>query len=196
MDLYFASHNPHKKQEFHAILEAQFTILGLDDLGINTAIEETGQNLEENALIKARSLAGLGYSPCIADDSGLEVNALGGAPGVLSARYSGVHGDHLANMNKLLMNLSTTKDRTARFRTVIALIFNAKEYIFEGYINGTISHSIEGSNGFGYDPIFIPTGSELSFGQMPVDRKLQMSHRSMAIYKLVEFLNTIKVDEN
>lgn len=196
MDLFFASNNSHKKLEIQAILPMPFQIKGLADLGLSIDIEESGQTLEENALIKARTLHNLGYDICIADDTGLEIKALYGAPGVLSARYSGIHGDHLANMLKVLNELYDSDDREARFRTVIALIFQGKEYLFEGIINGDIANEMRGHNGFGYDPIFVPRGFKLSFGQLPLKQKLQMSHRSIALNNLVDFLKTVKINEN
>lgn len=196
MDLFFATNNPNKKLEIQAILPEPFHIKGLDDLGLSIDIDESGQTLEENALIKARTLQNLGYDICIADDTGLEVNAIHGAPGVLSARYSGVHGDHQANMLKVLNELSDAMDRRARFRTVIALILHGKEYLFEGIVNGVMAKEIRGTNGFGYDPLFIPEGFSLTFGQLPIEQKLKMSHRSIALHKLIDFLKTVKVKEN
>lgn len=189
MEIYIASHNPHKKREIQPVLPANYRLLDLNDLGDFEPIEETGQTLEENALIKAKQLYKRLQKPCIADDSGLEVRALKGAPGVYSARYAGPAKNDLANMKLLLARLSEENDRSAQFRTVIAYIdADAKEFLFEGIVEGHIAHSIRGSQGFGYDPLFIPLGYENTFGELDPEIKHQISHRTLAIEKWVKQL--------
>ncbi len=187
-ELLLASHNSHKRKEIEAILPEGYIIYDLKDLGFYEDIEETGSRLEENALLKARFLYDKLHKPCIAEDSGLEVNALGGAPGVFSARYAGEEKSSLANMEKLLKEMEGISDRKARFRTVLALVLDGEEFLFEGELEGHIAYEIKGVHGFGYDPVFIPESFEKSFGELDPQIKLKLSHRSQALEKLLSFL--------
>ncbi len=189
MKLVFATNNRHKLQEVSAMLGEKFELLSLSDIGCNVDIPETSDTLSGNALQKARYVKEHFGIDCFADDTGLEVKALDGAPGVHSARYAGDH-DSEANITKLLGELEDKKDRTARFRTVIALLNGEKEYLFEGIVNGRIAEKREGHEGFGYDPVFVPDGYDCSFAQLGNDIKNTISHRARAIGKLVEFLNS------
>ena len=161
----------------------------LTDLNYDTEIEESGSTLEENALIKARTIFDTFKKNCFADDSGLEVFALGGKPGVYSARYAGYQKNAMDNTNKILDELKGIEDRQAQFRTVIALIFKGTEYLFEGIIKGQIAQTPIGQNGFGYDPVFIPEGYQQTFAELATDVKNKISHRANAIEKLLHFLN-------
>lgn len=187
-DLVFATNNQHKLQEVKAIIGDNFKILSLNDIGCRDDIAETADTFEGNALIKAKYIYNKYGINCFADDSGLEVEALNGAPGVRSARYATDGHDHEANINKLLKELSGKENRKARFRTVIALILNGKEFIFEGSIEGEITENRQGNNGFGYDPVFRPNGFEKTFAQMNEEEKNAISHRAVAVNKLNEFL--------
>lgn len=187
-DLVFATNNQHKLQEVKAIIGDNFKILSLNDIGCHDDIAETADTFEGNALIKAKYIYNKYGINCFADDSGLEVEALNGAPGVRSARYATDGHDHEANINKLLKELSGKENRKARFRTVIALILNGKEFIFEGSIEGEITENRQGNNGFGYDPVFRPNGFEKTFAQMNEEEKNAISHRAVAVNKLNEFL--------
>lgn len=190
MKIVFATNNQHKLEEIRHILGEQFEIVSLQDIGCNTDIPETGETLEENALIKARYVYEHYGLDCFADDTGLEVDALGGEPGVRSARYAeGAGHDSEANMSKLLANLKENNNRKARFRTVIALIIKGKEQLFEGVVRGEISRSRSGSEGFGYDPIFVPEGYDRSFAELGAEIKNSISHRARAVEKLAERLN-------
>ncbi len=190
MKIVFATNNQHKLEEIRHILGEQFEIVSLQDIGCNTDIPETGETLEENALIKARYVYEHYGLDCFADDTGLEVDALGGEPGVRSARYAeGVGHDSEANMSKLLANLKENNNRKARFRTVIALIIKGEEQLFEGVVRGEISRSRSGSEGFGYDPIFVPEGYDRSFAELGAEIKNSISHRARAVEKLAERLN-------
>ncbi|MFZ9847952.1 MAG: non-canonical purine NTP diphosphatase [Flavobacteriales bacterium] len=187
MALVFATNNHNKLKE--VISKLKIDILGLADIQCTEDIDETGKTFEENALIKAKYvLEKYGYD-CFADDSGLEVEALGGAPGVYSARYAGEHGNAEANMNKLLENLKGIDNRKARFVTVICLINKEKTVYFRGEINGTIINEKRGSDGFGYDPIFVPDGYSRTFAEMTLEEKNKMSHRALAVEKMVNYLN-------
>lgn len=186
--LVFASHNRHKKQEINDILGPAFRLTGLYDLGCYEEIAEPYDTLEENAMAKARHVFTHYGKNCFADDTGLEVEALHGQPGVMSARYAGPEKDSRANMNRLLRELAGKKNRKARFRTVIALVIDGKEYFFEGTVNGTISQEARGSKGFGYDPVFIPDGYEQTFGELDASVKNRISHRYAAIAKLADYL--------
>ena len=186
MALVFATNNQNKLKEVKSKLKAE--ILGLADIHCNEDIEETGKTFEENAFIKAKYvLDKYGYD-CFADDSGLEVDALDGAPGVYSARYAGEHGNAEANMNKLLENLKGIGNRKARFVTVICLINKENTLYFRGEINGTIINEKRGNDGFGYDPIFVPDGFNLTFAQMTLEEKNKMSHRALALEKMTQHL--------
>ncbi len=189
MKLVFATNNKHKLQEVRDILGDRIEVLSLSDIGCYDEIPETGTTLEENALIKARWInEKYGYC-CFADDTGLEVEALGGAPGVYSARYAGEDCNSLANMEKLLHNLTEKKNRNAQFRTVIALIIKGEEILFDGVVKGEIATEKRGDSGFGYDPIFIPEGYSISFAQMGNEEKNCISHRFRATEKLRNYLN-------
>ncbi len=161
---------------------------GLDDIGCHKEIAEPYDTLEENAMAKARYVYSHYGKNCFADDTGLEVEALSGQPGVISARYAGPGKDSRANMNKLLRELSGVTNRKARFRTVIALIIDGREYLFEGIVNGAITREARGSKGFGYDPVFIPYGYDQTFGELDAATKNRISHRYAAIAKLADFL--------
>ena len=193
MKIVFATNNQHKLSEVRQILGDRFDVVGLADIGCDEDIPETAETLEGNALQKARYVKEhYGYD-CFADDTGLEVASLGGAPGVHSARYAEVFGsgathDSEANMTLLLKNLEKITDRSARFRTVIALLYQGEEYLFEGICPGTILGERHGTEGFGYDPIFQPTGYDRCFAEMSADEKNAISHRGRATQKLAEFL--------
>jgi XTP/dITP diphosphohydrolase len=191
MTLLFASHNHNKSKEISAFLDASWSIQNLHDLGIYEEIPETGVTLKENALIKAQYLFDRYKQRCFADDSGLEVTSLGNQPGVYSARYAGVPKDDDANMNLLLKNLSGQSDRSAQFKTVIAYIDeNETPHFFEGTVQGKILTQKIGTSGFGYDPIFQPNGYDISFAQMDLKNKNAISHRTRAVKKMAEYLNT------
>lgn len=191
MHLVFSSHNKNKIAEISHKLPSSICISGLDSFGIKEEIPETGYTLEENALIKARFIYEKYKINCLADDSGLEVESLNNAPGVFSARYAGEPRNDENNMDKLLFELRDKSNRKAQFRTVIALILEGKEYFFEGIIKGKISYERKGNDGFGYDPIFIPDGYEKSFAEMSIEEKNKISHRAMAVEKLLDFLSKI-----
>ena len=186
----FATNNQHKLDEIRKITEGKIEILSLSDIGSNDEIEETGNTLEENALIKARFIKNKYGYDCFAEDTGLEVEALGNAPGVYSARYAGDACRDEDNIKKLLDNLKGIANRKARFRTVIALLMNNEEYFFEGEIKGYIIDEKRGSAGFGYDPIFVPEGYDQTFAELGEEIKNRISHRSIATQKLVDFLLT------
>jgi len=181
----FATGNRHKLEEIQALLPNDFQLKSFSDIGFTDDIPETEVTLEGNALLKARHIYERYGIPCFADDTGLEVEALKGEPGVYSARYAGIEGTievrAKANIDKLLRELSGKTNRKARFRTVIAYIdANDKEYLFEGVVNGVITQEAIGSEGFGYDPIFIPDGYNITFAQMTLNEKNLVSHRAMA----------------
>lgn len=189
--LVFATNNQHKLQEIREILLNKFEILGLKEFGFYEDIPETGKTLSENATIKSDSIFKEFNIDVFSDDTGLEIDALDGRPGVYSARYAGKDGDSEANIKKVLAELQNKTNRKARFRTVISLILNAKEHQFDGIVEGRITTKKHGSSGFGYDPIFIPDGYSETFAEMPVEEKNKISHRARATQKLVEFLKTI-----
>lgn len=191
MKLVFATNNKHKLEEMRAILGGKVELLSLTDIDCHDDIPETADTLEGNALIKARYIYDKYGCSCFADDTGLEVDALDGAPGVYSARYAGENNDSEANMRKLLHNLTGKSERSAQFRTVIALIIEGEEFLFDGIVRGRISEERMGSAGFGYDPIFIPDGYEESFAQMAAEQKNAISHRSRAAAALNEYLNKL-----
>ena len=188
----FATNNRHKLEEIIQLSNNKFEIRTLNDIGCFDDIPETGETLEENALQKARYVFRLFGTNCFADDTGLEIEALNNAPGVYSARYAGSDKNPNANMNKVLKELDGIKNRNACFRTVIALIIEGKEYLFEGRIDGEILTEKRGTCGFGYDPIFKPVNYNLTFAEMTLELKNQISHRSRAINKLIMFLNEEK----
>lgn len=188
-ELVFATHNPHKLFEIRQMMPEGIHLLSLDDIGCREEIPETSDTLEGNARIKAAHVwQQYGYD-CFADDTGLEVIALQGAPGVYSARYAGPGADSRANMEKLLNLIGGNTDRRARFRTVIALCLRGTYHFFEGIVNGEILKTPTGSGGFGYDPVFRPDGFDLSFAQMPLEEKNKISHRGRAFRKLSAFLH-------
>ena len=186
--LVFATNNAHKLAEVRAILEPKFKIISLAELECNDDIPETADTLEGNALIKATYIHNKFGLDCFADDTGLEIEALGGEPGVYSARYAGDANCAHENMCKVLEKLGENANRTACFRTVIALIQGDNAQFFEGKIDGTIATQPRGESGFGYDPIFVPQGYMVSFAQLSSDEKNIISHRALAVKKLVEFL--------
>ena len=188
MKLVFATNNKHKLDEIRAILGDKIELLSLNDINCHDDIPETSDTLQGNALIKARYIYDKFGVNCFADDTGLEVDSLGGEPGVYSARYAGEECDPKANMNKLLDNLTEKTDRNAQFRTVIALIIDGEEKLFEGNVKGIISNEKMGDAGFGYDPIFIPEGFSESFAQMSSEMKNSISHRYRATEKLCKYL--------
>ena len=186
--LILATHNDHKAQEFRDILP-QYYVQTLADLGHDEEIEETATDLEGNSLLKAKTIfKRYGYM-VISDDSGLEVNALNGAPGVYSARYAGEPRNDQRNTEKLLYKLHGASNRKAQFRTVITLISAGNSFQFEGIVSGTIAESPRGEAGFGYDPVFVPKGYQQTFAELPSDLKNKISHRANAIEKLLHFLN-------
>lgn len=189
----FATNNAHKLSEVQALLGNTFTIVTLKECGITEDIPETAPTLEGNALQKARYIYEKIGADCFADDTGLEVEALGGAPGVHSARYATDGHDFAANNRLLLKNLEGVSNRKARFRTVIALILDGKEYLFEGVVEGRIAEEESGSEGFGYDPLFVPSGEIITFAQMSAEKKNSISHRGRAVAKLVNFLKDGKL---
>jgi XTP/dITP diphosphohydrolase len=187
----FATHNPNKVSEIRPLLPKTVQVVSLDEIGCVEAIEETAGTLEGNALIKAEYIWTYFRQDCFADDTGLEVEALQGAPGVYSARFAGPDAGAEANMEKLLDLMRGASTRKARFRTVIALILKGRPYYFEGIVEGRILHEPKGAGGFGYDPVFQPDGSSLSFAQMPLEEKNKISHRGRAVQKLCAFLENI-----
>ena len=187
--LVFATNNPHKLEEIRAILGSKLEILSLADIGCDADIPETAKTLEGNALIKAHYVYDNYKLDCFADDTGLEVDALHGVPGVHTARYAYPdRHDPEANMIKLLEALRENNDRNARFRTVIALIEKGKEHLFEGVVEGVIAREKSGTQGFGYDPVFIPEGNSNTFAELGEDIKNTISHRARAVQKLAEYL--------
>ena len=188
MQLVFASNNKNKIKEIQSLLPNDIQILSLEDIGCFEDIEETAETIEGNAILKANYVTqNYGYD-CFADDSGLEVNALNGAPGVISARYAGEQKNDQDNMNKLLSELESHSDRRANFKTVIALNLNGKQELFTGKIFGEITFEKKGSNGFGYDPIFKPEGFSDTFAQLSFEEKGSISHRAKAVAQLIAYL--------
>ncbi len=190
--LVFATNNLHKLNEVSAILENKIELLSLNDINCHIDIPETSNTLEGNALLKAQYIYSNYKLNCFADDTGLEVEALNGEPGVYSARYAGDIHNSEANMLKLLHNMENKKNRQAQFRTVISLILDETEYQFEGIIKGKIITEKRGSSGFGYDPIFIPEGYDKTFAELGDEIKNKISHRAQAVNKLCKFLFTIQ----
>ena len=186
----FATNNAHKLEEVAAILGEGYEVLSLREIGCDADIPETADTFAGNALQKAQYVKQhYGYD-CFADDSGLEVDALDGAPGVYSARYSG--GGSEANMDKLLLHLTGKSERSAQFRTVIALLIGEDTQLFEGIVRGTIIEERKGEGGFGYDPIFVPEGYDKTFAELGAEVKNRISHRAKAVEKLAKYLNEIK----
>lgn len=188
MNLCFATNNKHKLEEIQALVGSQFRIVSLEDIGCKEELAEDCDTLEGNSLQKAEYVFKKYGVPCFADDSGLEVEALGGAPGVYSARYAGPQRSHDDNMTLLIRNLKGTANRNAQFRAVITLLSKQGQEQFEGTLKGTIQLTRKGSGGFGYDPIFIPVGFSKTLAEMSMEEKNKISHRAIAVQKLVEFL--------
>ncbi len=186
--LYAATQNKNKLAEFNALLSEKFEVLSIANLNVEHELPETGNTLEKNALEKARFIVANFNVNCFADDSGLEVESLNGEPGVYSARYAGNQKSANDNMNLLLENLKESGSRKAKFRTVIALILDEKEFLFQGEITGEITTEKCGVLGFGYDPIFKPHGFDITFAEMSANQKNMISHRAIAVNKMVKFL--------
>lgn len=195
MKLVFATHNSNKLKEIQQLLPEFIELISLDMLGCMDEIPETANTLEGNAKLKADFITNTYQLPCFGDDTGLLVNSLNGEPGVYSARYAGEQNDSQANMAKLLSNLKNKEDRTAHFKTVIALNINGETHIFEGKVIGEITTSQKGNHGFGYDPIFKPNGYKETFAELPLSIKNSISHRGQAVQKLIAYLNNINVSE-
>lgn len=195
MKLIFASHNEHKTTEIRQLLPPEIQLLSLNDLNYHDEIEESAATLEGNALLKATHVFSLFKLPCFADDSGLEVEALDNRPGVYSARYAGEPKNDDRNIVKLLDDLKESTNRSARFRTVITLILPTTSLSFEGIIEGEITHEKKGSNGFGYDPVFQPIESSITFAQMSMEQKNTISHRALALEKMISFLSLNKFSD-
>jgi len=195
MKLIFASHNEHKTTEIRQLLPPDIQLLSLNDLNYHDEIEESAATLEGNALLKATHVFTLFKLPCFADDSGLEVEALDNRPGVYSARYAGEPKNDDRNIAKLLDDLKGSTNRSARFRTVISLILPTTSLSFEGIIEGEITHEKKGSNGFGYDPVFQPIESSITFAQMSMEQKNTISHRALALEKMISFLSLNKFSD-
>ena len=191
MKLVFATNNLHKLKEVQEMLSNSIEVLSLKDIGCFEDIEETEITLEGNAKLKADYITKKYGFDCFADDTGLEVEALDGKPGVYSARYAGEHGNAEKNMEKLLIELQNKSSRKAKFRTIIALNLRNKQYLFEGICDGEILNEKTGVKGFGYDPIFKPSNASCSFAEMNSEEKNIISHRGIAIQELVQFLNSL-----
>lgn len=191
MKLIFATHNKNKAKEVSSLMPDFIELLSLDDINFHAEIEENASTLEGNALLKAKTIFEKTGINCFADDSGLLVDALNGAPGVYSARYAGNQKSDEDNMQKLLHELQNKLDRNAHFKTVMALIIDGKEYLFDGKIEGKIISEKLGTNGFGYDPIFVPDGYTETFAQLDYETKNKISHRARALKKLLEFISSI-----
>ncbi len=192
MTLVFATHNQHKVKEIQALVPPHITVLSLEDIGCFEDIPETANTLDGNAKLKADHVTKNYMLPCFADDTGLLVTALDGAPGVYSARYAGEANDANANMDKLLQNLTNKSDRSARFKTSIALNLNGETHFFEGIVEGDIIQQKKGDQGFGYDPIFKPKGFDQTFAELPLEIKNNISHRGKAFTKLIAYLTNYK----
>lgn len=192
MKIVFASNNKNKVQEIQNQVPESIQIVTLEEIGCFEDIEETGITLEENAIIKANYVTEKYDLPCFADDTGLEIEALNGEPGVYSARYAGEEKNNEANMQKVLKNLNGVSNRKAQFKTVIALNINNEQYLFTGTVEGEIRNEQKGTNGFGYDPIFEPGHLGKTFAEMTLEDKNKMSHRGRAVEKLITFLSKIE----
>ncbi|MBO9565109.1 MAG: RdgB/HAM1 family non-canonical purine NTP pyrophosphatase [Niastella sp.] len=191
LTLIFATNNAHKVQEIQAAIGHKLTVISLKAAGIDIDIPEPYDTLEANATQKSRTIQQLTGKNCFSEDTGLEVDALNGEPGVKSARYAGEDKAFDKNIEKLLGKLGDNPQRTARFRTVISLVWGDQEYLFEGICEGTIIHDKRGAGGFGYDPVFVPEGSTRTFAEMTLEEKGQYSHRKKAADKLVSFLQQV-----
>jgi XTP/dITP diphosphohydrolase len=184
----FATNNQHKLEEVRAMLGKYFEVLSLRDIDCNEDLPENAFTFEENAISKARYIKdNYGYD-CFADDSGLEVTALNNAPGVFSARYAGEPSDSQRNIDKLMREMSGKSERSARFRTCIAFISDTEQEVFEGSVEGCIIDTLRGYNGFGYDPLFVPSGYDITFAEMSSEEKNKISHRAVAVAKLIDYL--------
>lgn len=193
MEVVFATSNKNKIKELNLLMPREINLLGLSDIGCFDELPETQPTIEGNAMQKAGYVWKHYGRNCFADDTGLEVYALEGRPGVYSARYSGEGKSAEDNMNKLLEELKGVKDRKARFRTVIALVMDGREQLFEGVVEGEILEEKRGEEGFGYDPLFLPLGHDKTFAEMDLELKNKISHRGIAVRKLVEYLNNLTV---
>jgi len=191
--LVFATNNQNKFRELQQILSNEFELLSLKDIGCLEDIPETAETIEENSMQKAEYVYQKYKIDCFADDTGLEVEALQGRPGVYSARYAGEEKNMEKNIEKILSELKNKENRKARFKTVISLILDGEKYQFEGIVNGEIIKEKRGESGFGYDPVFVPDGYKLSFAEMQADEKNKISHRGRAVKKLVAFLKDLPV---
>ncbi|MES2799070.1 MAG: non-canonical purine NTP diphosphatase [Bacteroidota bacterium] len=188
IELIFATHNQNKVKEIQSLMPEGIVVKSLDDIGFHEDIKETGSTLSENSLIKAQFIFDTYGKNCFADDSGLEVDVLEGAPGVFSARYAGPQKNDQDNINLLLKNLINKEDRKARFATCISLIIDGEIHQFTGFVEGAIIDDQKGTNGFGYDPIFVPENHSKTFAELNMNEKNQMSHRARAFAKMVAFL--------
>jgi XTP/dITP diphosphohydrolase len=193
--LIFATNNKNKVDEIRAVLQGLFDVISLKEAGIDIEIPEPHDSLEANAREKSTTIHKLTQQDCFSEDTGLEVNYLNGEPGVRSARYAGEEADFKKNIDLLLRNMEGTKQREARFRTVISLILDGKEYQFEGICPGMIVSKESGSNGFGYDPVFIPDGADRTFAEMSMEEKNNFSHRKKATAQLIQFLKQRNVKD-
>lgn len=191
MNIVFATNNQHKLEEIQKLVSTDFIILKLNDIGCFEELQENQNTLEGNASEKSWYIYNKYQMNCFADDTGLEIEVLNGRPGVFSARYAGLQKSFADNMKKVLKEMQEKSNRKARFRTVISLIINGKEKIFEGIVNGIILQKPRGDKGFGYDPIFQPDGYDLSFAEMSLEEKNKISHRGKAVELLVEYLKQV-----
>jgi XTP/dITP diphosphohydrolase len=196
MQLIFATNNQHKVEEIRAVLRDSFSILTLKEAGMDIDIPEPHDTIEANASEKSSVIHKLTGKNCFSEDTGLECEALNGEPGVKSARYAGEHKSFQDNIDLLQKNLSGKSNRKAQFKTIISLLLDNKEYLFEGICKGQIIEEQRGEGGFGYDPVFVPEGSTLTFAQMGMEEKSKISHRAKAVKKLVEFLNNYTPSTN
>jgi XTP/dITP diphosphohydrolase len=192
MKIVFATNNPNKLAEIKALVPDSIEIISLKEIGCYDELPETRDTLEGNALQKAEYVVNKYQIPCFSDDTGLLVDALNGEPGVYSARYAGLENSSEKNMNKLLKNLEGQNNRSASFETVVALILNGQNHIFNGSVVGEITVEKQGLDGFGYDPIFIPENGKLTFAEMSKEAKGKISHRGRAVRKLITFLSTLE----
>jgi XTP/dITP diphosphohydrolase len=196
MRLIFATNNIHKTEEIRALLPREFSIVTLKEAGVEGDIPEPHDTLQDNAAEKTRTVYGLTHNNCFSDDTGLEVYALNKEPGVHSARYAGEGRSFEQNIDKLLHKMENVDDRSARFRAVICLILNGEEHYFEGICEGKILTERKGKEGFGYDPVFMPGGSDKSFAEMSMEEKNTYSHRGKAVAALVAFLKQLSIKDN
>lgn len=188
MKLIFATNNLNKLNEVKSLIPSHIELLSLADISFNQDIPETADTIEGNASLKSKAIYDITHTNVFSDDSGLLVDALNGAPGVYSARYAGEQKNDEDNLQKLLRELTDNENRNAHFKTVMSLIIDGKEYLFEGKVNGSIINEKRGSNGFGYDPIFVPDGYNKTFAEMTKEEKSSISHRARALKKMIEFL--------